>query len=381
MLILSITMKKHILFSALSFLSLLTFAQKQVPEKKFTFKVEGTIRNFAGKSIFLHHKWNEADFTDSCKVVNGKFSFNLKSAEPNMYWFTTTNNLNEPSNCMFFVDPLTIKANLIGDSLPYSQIEGGQSQKDFLEYRMIINNLVMLQRKMQNDYNVATQSGDVATQNAIQSEYQQLNGQYIASLKTFVKNHPKSAVSGYIVYNDFNNPNIPFEEVVETLSYIDKSLENTKFVKLANKRVDDKKGTTVGFKATNFSQANPEGKMVSLSDFKGKYVLVDFWASWCRPCRMENPNVVAAYNRFKDKGFTVLGVSMDSNRDPWLAAIKQDQLTWTHVSDLKGWGNEVGKIYNVTGIPQNFLIDKEGKIIAKDLRGAALDEKLIEILK
>ncbi|MDI1354932.1 MAG: TlpA disulfide reductase family protein [bacterium] len=374
-------MKKHILFSALSFLSLLTFAQKQVPEKKFTFKVEGTIRNFAGKSIFLHHKWNEADFTDSCKVVNGKFSFNLKSAEPNMYWFTTTNNLNEPSNCMFFVDPLTIKANLIGDSLPYSQIEGGQSQKDFLEYRMIINNLVMLQRKMQNDYNVATQSGDVATQNAIQSEYQQLNGQYIASLKTFVKNHPKSAVSGYIVYNDFNNPNIPFEEVVETLSYIDKSLENTKFVKLANKRVDDKKGTTVGFKATNFSQANPEGKMVSLSDFKGKYVLVDFWASWCRPCRMENPNVVAAYNRFKDKGFTVLGVSMDSNRDPWLAAIKQDQLTWTHVSDLKGWGNEVGKIYNVTGIPQNFLIDKEGKIIAKDLRGAALDEKLIEILK
>ena len=110
-------------------------------------------------------------------------------------------------------------------------------------------------------------------------------------------------------------------------------------------------------------------------------MLIDFWASWCKPCRMENPNVVAAYNRFKDKGFTVLGVSMDSNRDPWLAAIQQDNLTWTHVSDLKGWGNEVGKLYGVQGIPQNFLVDKDGKIIAKDLRGAALEEKLAEVLK
>jgi len=188
-------------------------------------------------------------------------------------------------------------------------------------------------------------------------------------------------VAGYVIYSDFNNPNIPLKEVEEALGYIDKSVAETKFIKLANKRIDLIRGTTVGYTANNFSQTSTDGKKVSLSDFKGKYVLIDFWASWCRPCRMENPNVVAAYNRFKNKGFTVLGVSMDSNRDPWLAAIQQDNLTWTHVSDLKGWGNEVGKLYGVTGIPQNYLIDKEGKIVAKDLRGPALDEKLAEIIK
>ena len=107
---------------------------------------------------------------------------------------------------------------------------------------------------------------------------------------------------------------------------LDASIKESKFVKLATKRVEDKRGTTVGYKATDFTQTTPDGKKVSLSDFKGKYVLIDFWASWCRPCRMENPNVVAAYNQFKDKGFTVLGVSMDSNRGPWLQAIEQDQL-------------------------------------------------------
>jgi peroxiredoxin len=137
----------------------------------------------------------------------------------------------------------------------------------------------------------------------------------------------------------------------------------------------------VGYPANNFSQNTPEGKTLKLSDFKGKYVLIDFWASWCKPCRMENPNVVNAYNRFKDKGFIVLGVSMDSNKDAWVNAIKVDNLTWPHVSDLKGWGNEVGIMYGVKGIPQNFLVDKEGKIVGKNLRGPELDQKLAEIIK
>jgi peroxiredoxin len=373
---------RKLVFAVLStFIFTAAHAQKTTSEKKLPFKIEGSIRNFTGKTIFLHHKWDEKDYTDSTKVVNGKFTFNLKTPEPNMYWFTTTNNIAEQPNFIFFADPGDLKAVLIGDSLPYSQIEGGQSQKDYLEYRVIINNLVILQQRMQADFNEAMQKGDTKTQQAIQAEYQSLNQQFIHGLKDFVKNHPKSAVSGYIIYADLNNPAIPLEEVEEALKSVDKSMSSTKFIKLATQRVLDKRGTTVGFTATNFSQTTPEGKKVSLTDFRGKYVLVDFWASWCRPCRMENPNVVAAYNRFKDKGFTILGVSMDSNRDPWIAAIKQDNLTWTHVSDLKGWGNEVGKLYNVTGIPQNFLIDKDGKIVAKDLRGAALDEKLAEVLK
>jgi hypothetical protein len=248
---------KNLFITALLALSITGgWSQKQAPEKKFPFTVDGTIRNFTGNKIYLHHKWNEKDHTDSAKVVNGKFVFNLKSVEPNMYWFTVTNDINAQPNYIFFADPTTLTATLIGDSLPYSNVTGGQSQRDYIEYRMMISNLIMIQQRMQADFAAAQQKGDLSAQQAIQAEYQNLNIQFISGLKNFVKTHPASAVSGYIIYNDLNNPNIPLSDVEEALSYVDKSIANTKFIRLATKRVEDKRGTTVGFKATNFSQKN-----------------------------------------------------------------------------------------------------------------------------
>jgi peroxiredoxin len=145
--------------------------------------------------------------------------------------------------------------------------------------------------------------------------------------------------------------------------------------------IESAKVTAIGAIAPDFTLPDANGTPVTLSSYKGKYVLIDFWASWCGPCRQENPNVVKAYNKYKTKKFTIIGVSLDKPgaKDAWMSAIKNDGLTWTQVSDLQFWDNKAAKLYGITSIPQNFLLDPTGKIIAKNLRGGDLEAKLAEI--
>jgi peroxiredoxin len=157
------------------------------------------------------------------------------------------------------------------------------------------------------------------------------------------------------------------------------NVKETSLGKYVNQQLELAKINPIGSQIADFSENDTAGNNVKISSFRGKYVLIDFWASWCRPCRMENPNVVAAYNKYHQKNFTVLGVSLDQAKPAWLNAINMDGLTWTHISDLQGWNNEVAAKFKITSIPQNILIDPKGIIIAKNLRGDALNKKLEQL--
>ena len=161
---------------------------------------------------------------------------------------------------------------------------------------------------------------------------------------------------------------------------MDEKIKASHFGKVVKDVLDKSKTTAIGGAAPEFTLNDVNGKPVSLASFKGKYTLVDFWASWCGPCRVENPTVVKAYNTYKSKGFEILGVSLDDKKENWEKAIAQDKLAWTQVSDLKGWRSDVAALYGVKAIPMNYLLDKDGKIIAKSLRGEELIKKLGEVL-
>ncbi|MBL0742988.1 TlpA family protein disulfide reductase [Chryseolinea sp. Jin1] len=195
--------------------------------------------------------------------------------------------------------------------------------------------------------------------------------------KQFVLTHPKSYASLNELLNWVGEDNL--DEATNIYNGLDANLKKTEKAAEIVARIENLKKTKVGNGFIDFKQTDLDGKTVSLSSYKGNYVLLEFWASWCGPCRQENPNLKKEYELYKDKGFQVLGVSLDDNATKWKKAIEKDGLPWAHVSDLKGWNNEAAVQYGVRAIPANFLIDPQGKIIARNLRGEELAKKLEEI--
>jgi len=231
-------------------------------------------------------------------------------------------------------------------------------------------------------------SSAVITGTPIQEEYRRFSageeglkddGQQKRTAKAFVMAHPASLVSAFALL-EYYSYNADDKELDTLYTGLDLPVRDSYLGLQVKDILRGAKLTAVGKPAPAFTQDDVDGKPVALSSFQGKYVLVDFWASWCGPCRQENPNVVKAFQQYHAKGFSIVGVSLDDQKERWVAAIKKDGLAWTQVSDLKGWDNQVATLYGIKGIPMNFLLDKNGNIIAKGLTGDALEKKLAELL-
>jgi len=347
--------------------------------------IEGSIGSYnAPAKVYLQYRVKGKTNTDSVALKNGKFKFdgtvgtlpvaayllfNEKGSGPNYHDYKQV-----------YLEPGIIKVNT-GDLLTNATIEGPKTNTDNEKFQLAYKPINDEQKIIDGKEKAATPEERNSPEfiKADKAAQKALDDRELAMNKKFIRENPDSYISlnalEMITYSS------DYSDIAPLFNSLSATIKESETGKKFAERLPKLKAVALGAVAPEFAEADTSGKMVNLSSFRGKYVLIDFWASWCGPCRHENPNVVKAFNRFKNQKFTILGVSLDrpGAKDKWLAAIHKDGLAWTQVSDLKFWDSKVADMYAVRGIPQNFLLDPDGKIIGKNLRGDDLEVKLEEI--
>jgi len=356
-------MKKYLL--ALSLLPLISLAQSQNGPTTATsvtmtdaYSITGSLSGFPDNTSIGIINPNSGASEASGKIVNGQFSLNGKMTAPD---FRIVAINSQPPYLSIFLDNSKVSISGTKETFEKSTIKGSASHNDFIAFNDVA--------KPYETFFTQPDEADAATQKKAAADFEQ-----------FIAAHPNSYITPLAIYrhNQLTADNDKLEIMYNKLPATTKEASIGAYLATL---IKENKKNPIGKPLANFTQADTSGKEISLASFKGKYVLIDFWASWCGPCRQENPNIVATYQKYKNKNFTVLGVSLDKAKAPWMDAIKADGLAWTHVSDLRGWNNAVSQQFEIFSIPQSFLLDPNGNVVGKNLRGPALEAKLASLIK
>jgi len=340
------------------------------------YTINGTIKGIDSGMVFLQKfdvdQWVKIDST---QLDKGKFIFKGKIALPEMWYLSMKE---KQVFVPLFVENAKINIEIFADSVDKVNIDGSVSHDIYKQYQAMNKALNAKIEETYKEWKKAKENKDSVTMKKTDSISTELDKQMKQNLTDFVKANNKSVVASYLVMRNAWQFDLP--ELEALVNGLDTNLNTSLYTQSLKKRVTILKTVDIGQTAPDFTLSDTTGNPFTLSDLKGGYLLIDFWASWCSPCRAENPNVVKTFQAYNNKGFNILGVSFDTNHDKWIQAIRDDKLTWAHASDLKGWGNEAGKLYGIMSIPANVLLDPDRKIIAHNLKGEELMKKLEELL-
>lgn len=345
-------------------------------KKKAGFTIEGTISGADTAWVLLKKREEGKLITaDSAQVKEGKFAFNGKVDMPEMFYLMIKD---VQGGFPFFIENAPITLKVAADSLDKTLVTGSVTNDAFTAYQKDVSAYRLKKEELYELLMKAEEAMDTLSSKKLETVYDSVDNAQNAFTKDYILKNGKSVVSAYLALS--NAYIFSYEDLKAINKIMDPTIAESKYVKKLAERETILANVQIGQPAPDFTMNDTLGNPVSLNSFKGKVVLVDFWASWCSPCRAENPNVVKAFKKYGSKGFTVFGVSLDKDKGKWIAAIAKDGLAWTHVSDLVGWENAAAQQYGVMSIPANFLLNKDGKIIGTGLRGEDLEKKLEEVV-
>jgi peroxiredoxin len=344
-----------------------------------TFKILGSINIDDGEKIYrIVNTNNQAITIDSSIVKNSKFSFNGPVDYPDLN-FLLVKKLNY--SIPLVIEEGDIDVTIFKDSLRKSLAKGTISNDDLNRYNKESQSLTNSYNDIANEIGKASNLGDNILVADLQDQAKELQIKFFDFQNEFISDNRNSYIASLVLESVISSKSLGLDSVRKLYSNFSERIKNSSSGKniynVINKPINP---TDIGQIAPNFEGPNEFGELVNLNDLKGKITIIDFWAAWCRPCRIENPNLVKLYKKMNKKGLEIVGVSLDRNKESWLKAIQDDGLIWSHVSNLKFWQDPIAKLYNITAIPAAFIIDEDGKILAKNLRGAALEEKIDELL-